>query len=114
MGALPRWQFLREGQMNFEDKSLTCRDCGTTFVFTAGEQAFYLEKGLANEPQRCVGCRRHRRRERAGASTPQTSTVVCASCGCEAIVPFVPRMGRPVYCSECFSSQRSVVPTASA
>ena len=24
-----------------EDKNLTCRDCGKTFVFTAGEQAFF-------------------------------------------------------------------------
>ncbi|OGO78615.1 MAG: cytochrome C551 [Clostridiales bacterium GWB2_37_7] len=40
------------------DKDLTCKDCGNTFVFTEGEQAFYKEKGFENEPQRCGDCRR--------------------------------------------------------
>src|SRR4051812_47278878 len=44
--------------MSFEDRPLPCRDCGTTFVFTAGEQAFYAEKGFTNEPGRCPACRR--------------------------------------------------------
>ena len=29
-----------------EDKTLVCKDCGAEFVFTAGEQAFYAEKGF--------------------------------------------------------------------
>ena len=37
----------------YEDKELVCKDCGKTFVFTAGEQEFYAEKGFQNEPQRC-------------------------------------------------------------
>jgi len=41
-----------------EDKTLVCKDCGKEFVFTAGEQAFYKEKGFANEPQRCPECRK--------------------------------------------------------
>jgi CxxC-x17-CxxC domain-containing protein len=28
----------------------------------------------------------------------------CSRCGKEAQVPFVPRMDRPVYCSDCFQS----------
>ena len=28
------------------DIELTCKDCGSTFVFTEGEQAFYQEKGF--------------------------------------------------------------------
>jgi len=35
------------------DKILTCKDCNAEFVFSEGEQAFYLEKGFQNEPQRC-------------------------------------------------------------
>jgi len=31
---------------------------------------------------------------------------VCASCGKETAVPFVPRHGRPVYCSSCYNSRR--------
>ena len=33
------------------DKTITCRDCGEPFTFTAGEQAFYQERGYS-EPQR--------------------------------------------------------------
>lgn len=92
--------------MVLEDKTIFCKECGEAFVFTAGEQGFYLEKGLLNEPQRCPSCREQRRRERAaGART--MSTVVCADCGQEATVPFVPRLNRPVYCSACFENVRS-------
>jgi len=50
-------QFLQGSEMQMADKSLTCRDCGSAFVFTEGEQAFYAEKGFANEPSRCRECR---------------------------------------------------------
>ncbi|MEO7000300.1 MAG: zinc-ribbon domain-containing protein, partial [Ktedonobacterales bacterium] len=40
----------------FEDKTLTCRECGQEFVFTTGEQEFYQQKGLLNEPSRCPTC----------------------------------------------------------
>ena len=41
----------------YTDKTLTCKDCGAEFTFTAGEQAFYAEKGFENEPTRCKACR---------------------------------------------------------
>ena len=41
----------------YEDKTLICKDCHKEFVFTAGEQEFYAEKGFVNEPQRCKACR---------------------------------------------------------
>ncbi|MCX7708665.1 MAG: zinc-ribbon domain-containing protein [Clostridia bacterium] len=41
-----------------QDKTLTCKDCNTTFTFTVGEQQFYAEKGFTNEPQRCLDCRK--------------------------------------------------------
>lgn len=94
--------------MVFEDKTIFCKDCGSSFLFTAGEQGFYLEKGLLNEPQRCPNCRELRRRERA-ASRSQMSTVTCAECRHETVVPFVPRLNRPVYCTECFERVRSGV-----
>src|SRR4051812_48572664 len=79
---------LKEDIVAFEDKSLTCRDCAGTFVFTAGEQGFYLEKGLLNEPQRCPTCRSTRRRDRTSGGTRELTTVTCAGCGGEASVPF--------------------------
>ena len=38
----------------FEDKTLKCKECGAEFVFTAGEQEFYAEKGfcIAGGPAR--------------------------------------------------------------
>lgn len=90
----------------FEDKTITCKDCGESFLFTAGEQGFYLEKGLVNEPQRCLSCREQRRRERT-AGMREVSTVICADCGEETTVPFVPHLNRPVYCSSCFDRVRS-------
>ena len=43
----------------YEDKTLVCKDCGAEFVFTAGEQEFYAEKGFQNEPTRCIPERAH-------------------------------------------------------
>ncbi len=94
--------------MDLQDKTLTCRDCSQPFVFTAGEQGFYIEKGLMNVPQRCPNCRANRRSHRSSSASPEnTSTITCAQCGQEATVPFVPRLDRPVYCGDCFSAMRT-------
>lgn len=50
--------------MDFQDKTLTCVDCGCEFTFTAGEQKFYREKELDNEPKRCRECRDKKKAER--------------------------------------------------
>ena len=47
-----------------EDKTLVCKECGKEFVFTAGEQAFYKEKGFEHEPVRCHECRKARKAQR--------------------------------------------------
>lgn len=89
--------------MIFEDIVLLCIDCGQEFVFTAGEQAFYSDKGLLNEPRRCPDCRNRRRQEREqGVQYP----IICAECGRESTVPFVPREDRPVYCEDCYRRRR--------
>ncbi|MGE5372001.1 MAG: zinc-ribbon domain containing protein [Solirubrobacterales bacterium] len=90
--------------MSYEDKVLTCKECGSEFVFTEGEQAFYGEKGFQNLPARCPECRRKRKNEtrvRAGGDR-EMFDVVCAECGCETKVPFRPSGERPVYCSDCY------------
>ena len=92
--------------MALEDRTLVCRDCGQEFTFTAGEQAFYMERGLLNDPQRCPVCRAAKRRERGGDQRTLT-TVICASCGNQTAVPFVPRLDKPVYCNSCFERIRS-------
>ncbi len=96
----------------YEDKTLRCRECGQDFVFSAGEQEFYQLKGLMNEPGRCPECRAKRRTAMAQARTsgerPQREMfkTVCAECGGEAEVPFVPKTDKPVYCSACFERAR--------
>jgi CxxC-x17-CxxC domain-containing protein len=96
--------FKRGKKIMFEDKTLTCKECGNEFVFTAGEQEFYAEKGFVNEPQRCKACRDARKNAARGEREWFTAT--CAACGGEAKVPFQPREDRPVYCSECFAKQK--------
>ena len=88
----------------YEDKTLVCKDCGNEFVFTAGEQEFYAEKGFQNEPQRCKACRDARKA--ASKSQREMVTTTCAQCGQEAKVPFQPTSDRPVYCSECFAAMK--------
>ena len=48
----------------YEDEKLVCEDCGKEFVFTAGEQEFYAEKGLVNKPKRCPECRKARKQQK--------------------------------------------------
>ena len=89
----------------YEDKTLVCKDCGNEFIFSAGEQEFYAEKGFQNEPTRCKSCRAARK---ASVGAPrEMHDAVCANCGKATKVPFIPREDRPVYCSECFAAMRN-------
>jgi len=94
----------------FEDKTLFCRDCGSEFVFTAGEQEFYAEKGFQNEPVRCKPCRDQRKAGRrtngANGSRREMHDAICAACGVPTQVPFEPKSDRPIYCSECYQARR--------
>lgn len=105
-----------------QDKTLTCRDCNKEFTFTASEQEFFAQKGFTNEPGRCPECRAIQKAQRGGGgyssggyssggyssgrSSREMFPAVCAQCGKQTEVPFQPRNDRPVYCSECYSSQR--------
>ena len=120
----------------YNDKTLTCADCGQQFVFTASEQDFYAQRGFS-EPRRCASCRASRKAARGnggggyGASSGggygssnyssgggyggygerergprEMFSATCSNCGKEALVPFRPTSGKPVYCSDCFRSMR--------
>ena len=104
------------------DRELACRDCGASFVFTAGEQEFYSSKGLEHDPVRCPSCRANRKAMRPedrfeaqsygtyvswGGRTPrQLNVATCAECHQMTEVPFLPRGDRPVYCSSCYNAVR--------
>jgi CxxC-x17-CxxC domain-containing protein len=111
------------------DRTITCRDCGQAFTFTAGEQAFYQERGFS-EPQRCPSCRAARKAQRTangydtgysaggerygsgGYGGPrQMYPAICSNCGVETEVPFSPRSDKPVYCRECFQARRALQPS---
>jgi hypothetical protein len=47
--------------MTFQDRTLTCVDCGQPFTFSADDQQYHREKGYTNEPKRCPNCRQARR-----------------------------------------------------
>ncbi len=106
--------------MSFQDKTLECSDCGSEFTFSAEEQEVFQSRGYTNEPKRCPECRQARKAERNGNSgnsygngsygsraQRQMFPAVCAECGKETEVPFEPREGRPVYCSDCYRKVRS-------
>ena len=99
----------------YTDERLTCIDCGTEFVFTVGEQEFFATKGFQNKPNRCPDCRTARKNARQSGGgngggrggLREMFSVTCSSCGQAAEVPFQPRGDKPVYCRDCFQSQRS-------
>jgi len=96
----------------YEDRNLTCQDCGASFVFSADDQQYHAQKGYSNEPKRCPSCRQSRRFENGGGggygrSQREMHPATCAQCGKQTQVPFMPRGDRPVYCSDCFGKQPS-------
>jgi len=97
----------------YNDRILTCRDCGQDFTFSAGEQEFYASRSLTNDPSRCPACRAARRSGGGQSSAPRSRNTsgeyyetICADCGRTTSVPFIPREDRPVYCSDCFQAHR--------
>ena len=108
--------------MPYVDRTLLCRDCGSPFTFSTGEQAFYTNRGLLNEPTRCGACRNARRTgvgpeiegyvhygpfaSFGGRTARQMHPATCTQCGQMTEVPFQPRGERPVFCVECFAKAR--------
>ncbi|MFC2021924.1 CxxC-x17-CxxC domain-containing protein [Chloroflexota bacterium] len=111
--------------MSFQDKSLQCYDCSTTFTFGTEEQEQFASRGYTNEPKRCLPCRELRKEKqhanngnsyssgsygnRSYSSTPrQMFPVKCATCGQDTEVPFEPSGDRPVYCRDCYRKTNPV------
>ncbi len=98
--------------MALSDKTLTCVECAQEFIFSVGEQEFFASRGYTNEPRRCTECRANRKSQQRGSGDSygaprEMHPAVCAQCGVDTMVPFLPRGDRPVYCSDCFSAMKS-------
>jgi len=107
--------------MSFQEKTLTCSDCDKSFAFSAEEQEQFKSRGYTNEPKRCPECRQARKAQQFAnngnnyrnnsysnySSAPrQMFPATCAECGKDTQVPFEPRSGRPVYCSDCYRKMK--------
>ncbi len=101
--------------MVFQDRTLTCVECGGDFTFSVDDQRYHQERGFTNEPRRCPSCRSARRASRQGGGggggysnygQREMYPAVCAECGKDTEVPFLPRGDRPVYCNDCFRRRR--------
>jgi CxxC-x17-CxxC domain-containing protein len=102
--------------MTYQDKSIQCSDCGATFTFGAQKQEDFASRGYTSEPKRCPSCRETRKAQRnsdggssyrsnsySNTAPRQMYPAKCATCGKDCQVPFEPRSGRPVYCSDCYN-----------
>ncbi len=49
----------------FQDRTLKSADCGQEFTWAAGEQEYFREKGLTNDPKRCQECRQANKQRRS-------------------------------------------------
>lgn len=104
--------------MAYEDRTLTCVECGGEFTFSADDQEFHASRGY-QDPKRCPSCRQTRRSERGGGGggyggggySRTMYDAVCGNCGVQTQVPFLPRQDRPVYCSDCFSKMKPSRPS---
>ena len=88
--------------MEFEDKTLTCKECGNNFVFSADEQAFFQKKGFEHDPARCPDCRKKKRQ----SLEKEKIEIKCAKCGKTAKVLLDIKQNIPIYCRECFEKLR--------
>jgi CxxC-x17-CxxC domain-containing protein len=91
--------------MEYTDRVLKCSDCGSEFVFTAGEQLFFHDKQFNNDPKHCKACKA--KRVRGGSRVRPETRVRCSKCGEETTVPFRPTQGRPVLCRVCFKQLKT-------
>lgn len=97
-------------EAEFQDITILCIDCDSNFIWSAGEQVFFRDKGLQNPPKRCKDCKQAKNARLAAILAAQETGirqrievhVKCAKCQEQTTVPFYPSQGRPVFCRSCF------------
>lgn len=86
----------------YQDQTLTCKDCGKPFVFTARDQEFYAQKGFTNAPTRCRDCRNLKKKAVEQTANRTLFKIACKKCGKSGEMATEPRKPDDVFCSECF------------
>jgi CxxC-x17-CxxC domain-containing protein len=90
--------------MVFQDKSVTCIDCGFSFLFSAIDQEYYASRGYAGAAQRCSTCKEARTTHPQKPPAPvrrEPFTITCVRCGKDTSVPGNAHTITPIYCSAC-------------
>lgn len=116
--------------------TIICQQCDNDFEYTDAEREFREMRGLARPLVCPACRQRDRQRRngdlvnlymrtdsfdpfllgentqaggnhvRAGREIRMMHDAICAACGAETRVPFVPRGDRPVYCKDCFNARK--------
>lgn len=58
----------------YNEQSLSCGDCNSTFAFTVFEQQEFAKKGYMNKPGRCLQCRAARKASGISGPHPRYKT----------------------------------------
>lgn len=90
------------------DVEISCVNCKEVFLFREKDQEMYYQRNMAS-PQRCPKCRPTRKKMENGGFSEKRYEIVCDRCGRKDTVPFVPKTGRSVMCSECYTASRTRV-----
>ena len=73
----------------YNDRTLNCRDCGQSFVFTTGEQEFFASRGFTNEPSRCPECRAQRKQSQGGSFSGNGAIDTSSSAGKAGLIDII-------------------------
>jgi CxxC-x17-CxxC domain-containing protein len=91
------------------DVELRCIQCQSNFIFSERDQEIFYQRNIS-PPQRCEKCRPSRKKAAMAAVNSNGTKryeIVCDRCGKKDSVPFAPKPGRNVLCSDCHQANRS-------
>lgn len=91
------------------DLELRCIQCHSNFNFTERDQETFYRLNQP-QPQRCEKCRPTRKKLAKAKEAPDAQRrfeIVCDRCGKKDVVPFAPKAGRNILCSNCHQANRS-------
>lgn len=90
-------------EQDFKDINLICKDCGKPFIFSAGDQQFYVKQSFVNAPTRCKQCRaKYQENKYKGV---EIFNISCRSCDKVGKLPVKPTHPKEVLCEDCFLAE---------